>query len=118
MLDTHPAILGMGEDSMFNANLTFLRDSLVSISSNQQHFTTLTQQQQALSKLLLSYGKDTVQKMKLLAWQQHEQSLNSSSTTTASEQATVAEGIKKIVDKMLFNYRNIGMTCICYLLMV
>jgi hypothetical protein len=105
MLDSHPSIWGMGEDSMFNANLTFLRDAIVrTTSSNQASLgvpgsASASQYYEASNKLkhlLLDYGKSTVQSMKETAHNLYYVESNKD-----------IQQLKYIVDKMLFNYKNI-----------
>lgn len=95
MLDRHPSIWGMGEDSVFNANLTALRDNIVAISSSS---VDTYQNTADLEELLVDYGDQTVEKMKETA-----ERLYYVEGKAGSDQSTV----KYIVDKMLFNYKNI-----------
>jgi tetratricopeptide (TPR) repeat protein len=157
MLDSTDSIWGMGEDSVFNSNLTTLRDNLVSATSNpgsygqqqqqQSNMKSLSKKQQAaksaawkayeqqvqqLQQILIDYHVSTMEEMTRLALlgnldddQQHQhgqqqQQLPSSSSaesTLSSASSSSHERhhgkkdvsqLKFIVDKMLFNYRNIG----------
>jgi hypothetical protein len=82
MLDAHPNIWGMGEDSTFNANLSHFRDQLVAASSSTDIPTSV-------SDIINDYGTAVIKDMIQLS---------------SNENKTIFH----IVDKMLTNYRNIG----------
>jgi tetratricopeptide (TPR) repeat protein len=86
MLDAHPLVYGMGEDSYFNSGLSSFRDKLVAAMSSFD----LTETQQVLK----AYAAEVEGKMV-------NQSLNDPSRKRMAP-------AKRVVDKMLFNYRNIG----------
>jgi tetratricopeptide (TPR) repeat protein len=91
MLDAHPMVYGMGEDSHFNSGLGEFRDGLVkAISSNSDDATR---------KSLHSYAKLVVSKMV-------NESLND--VNNVDNIGGIAKRPKRVIDKMLFNYRNIG----------
>ncbi len=98
MLDTHSQIWGMGEDSVFNANLTVLRDNMVKATDSIS----------AMEKVLLDYGRSTVRNMKEMVKQSINQDLHKFKGSKGSTKDKSLKQMKYIVDKMLFNYRNIG----------
>eukprot|EP01036_Dinobryon_divergens_P036186 gene36186-47054_t len=89
MLDAHGEIWGMGEDSVFNPVLDELRNDLVEVLSKSGKTND------AVKKVVQKYGKRVVAKMLSLA-------------STATTNTTRSGKVKRVVDKMLFNYRNIG----------
>eukprot|EP01041_Mallomonas_annulata_P013383 gene13383-28372_t len=89
MLDAHGEIWGMGEDSVFNPVLDELRNDLVEVLSKSG------QTNDAVKKVVQKHGKRVVAKMLSLA-------------STATTNTTRSGKVKRVVDKMLFNYRNIG----------
>eukprot|EP01036_Dinobryon_divergens_P022684 gene22684-30966_t len=91
MLDAHSQIWGMGEDSVFNGNISSFRDRLVA-AGNQGG-------QPAMEKVVLDYGAATVRKMRDLA---------------AGGRRNESRRVKHVIDKMLFNYRNIGLIHLVY----
>ncbi len=100
MLDAHPLIWGMGEDSVFNGNLTFLRDSIVAATGSPKK----------LQEVVLDYGKSTVFGMKKMV-KQALGDLQQHGGIKKKQNSNKGKDMKKmkhIVDKMLFNYRNIG----------
>lgn len=90
MLDSHPEIYGMGEDSFFNSGLNQLRDDLVEVISLNDNIAT--------QRVLQTYGKSVVDKMV-------NQALNDSNNV---DKSVGNARPRRVVDKMLFNYRNIG----------
>jgi hypothetical protein len=86
MLDAHPHIRGMGEDSIFNGNLPDFRDAYVQATLNDYHGSRGISTVQGV---ILDHANLTINKMTHLAGNNHNQ-------------------FKKLIDKMLFNYRNIG----------
>lgn len=92
MLDAHDGIIGLGEDSIFNSNLPQFRDNLVS---------TIAKQDFVLVKdLVNNFGAKTISRMK--------------SASQVFMNATEQKTITKMIDKMLFNYRNIGFIHLVY----
>jgi tetratricopeptide (TPR) repeat protein len=114
ILDSHPNIRGMGEDSFFNANLTFLRNSIVEVSTEYPQEEAFY----ALEDLLLEYGDHTVEKMKesVLDLYYQEENNKSDDKEKNTKKSGKPEEMKHIVDKMLFNYKNIGNETIFYFL--
>ncbi|CAN0040385.1 unnamed protein product, partial [Ectocarpus fasciculatus] len=90
MLDAHPQIYGMGEDSFFNSGLSKFRDELVEALSLNDNAAT--------ERVLKSYGKSVVTQMV-------NRSMNDESNVDKMARKVKP---KRVVDKMLFNYRNIG----------
>lgn len=84
MFDAHSDILGMGEDSIFNANLQELKDKLVSMATDGSDVKDL---QRAVGE----YAKK-VDKLMIKTVKKDDKNVK----------------FKHIVDKMLFNYRSIG----------
>ena len=56
MLDSHPNVWGMGEDSIFNGNLPKLRDEMVAASE--------TQGQSAVDEVIRRHAEYTIRTMK------------------------------------------------------
>jgi tetratricopeptide (TPR) repeat protein len=103
MLDAHPEIFGMGEDSVFNAHLSDLRDGIVAASEEDQRDRQVNMEaggvtMPATAKTVNKFGKLVTRKMLSLA----------KNATTASGKMAKEGEVKHVVDKMLFNYRNIG----------
>jgi tetratricopeptide (TPR) repeat protein len=92
MLDAHENVIGLGEDSLFNSNLPQFRDKLVATIAKQDFVQ--------VKDLVNSFGAKIVDKMKTAAYD----FINSTERKT----------ITKMVDKMLFNYRNIGFIHLVY----
>lgn len=142
MLDTHPNIWGMGEDSVFNSNLTSLRDALArsSFSDSRNREDQMT----SIANILAEYHVLTLHEMQRVAVSVTSTDPKSSQKTSAVVAATGSSPIlssadalshrtssnnstnnskyqkdlsqlRYIVDKMLFNYRNLGK--LCYLLL-
>jgi tetratricopeptide (TPR) repeat protein len=124
ILDTHPNIWGMGEDSVFNSNLTSLRDALaaapgVQVLSRGEHSHAV---ERHLASILAEYHVLTVQEMQRVAIevvvsQQPSQLKNEQELSVSGENSFAMKplsyvkdiaNLRYIVDKMLFNYRNIG----------
>ena len=102
MLDAHSEIWGMGEDSVFNSNLAELRDSVVKASEIDGPGRTNAPEGESnmpeTAKVIRTFGNKIVDLAK-----------NSSKLTNPkSEPAKKSGNVKHVVDKMLFNYRNIG----------
>ena len=93
MLDAHTNVWGLGEDSIFNTNIPFFRDEVVKYSSSQDT--------KELKKVTIKHAQSIVDKMKQLATDHF-------SKIKYVEGKKSLKHIKKITDKMLFNYRNIG----------
>ena len=92
MLDAHDNVIGLGEDSLFNSNLPEFRDKLVTTIAKQDFVQ--------VRDLVNSFGAKIVDKMKTTAYG----FMNSTERNT----------ISKMIDKMLFNYRNIGFIHLVY----
>lgn len=95
MLDAHPEVFGMGEDSVFNSGLAGMRDRLVAA------FSDAASGMEGAKQVLQEYAAEVNQKM-------IEQSLLNARNTTPIPVP------KRIVDKMLFNYRNVGFIHLTY----
>lgn len=91
ILDAHPSIYGIGEDSIFNSNLNSIRDAIVAAHTKMQE----NHDPDVLAKTIAHEARRVLK-------------------LTASKVREVRDGvqqkgkIKRVVDKMLFNYRNIG----------
>lgn len=90
MLDAHQDILGTGEDSIFNLNLDSFRNAVVKTISGGDL--------KKLQKVIQKHGSYVEKHMLEVAW-------NASSTDSAKRKSRADT---RVVDKMLFNYRNIG----------
>lgn len=116
MLDAHSAIYGMGEDSILNANLTPFRDKLVKLSSKTVKFAQegnlkgMEDGNAAVRKHILKFGKKIAKDMKKVASDKYA---GNNVTGNAIPEESVKK-IKHVVDKMLFNYRNIGFIHMIY----
>ena len=98
MLDAHTNVWGLGEDSIFNTNIPIYRDEIVEYSSRQNT--------KELTKVTIKHANAIVDKMKQLATDHF-------SKIEHVEGIKNLKHIKKITDKMLFNYRNIGKCNFC-----
>lgn len=96
MLDSHPFIWGSGEDSVFNNNLTALRDRLANINSPLDTRSSGRGRMDKIREILLDYNQYTVSEMRRIARE-----------TSDAMQAKDFRQLRFIVDKMLFNYGNI-----------
>lgn len=109
MLDAHPKIWGMGEDSVFNRDLASLRDLLVVVSDREE-----------AKDLLVGYGDRVVKEMKHMASlslstsNSCSSSSNNGSDSTCNNSNNKTKKVKRIVDKMLFNYRNLPFVHLVY----
>jgi len=89
MLDAHPKVFGIGEDSVFNPAIQSLRDELLVVLGEEPENI------KKVKKVVEKHGKQISMKMMSIA--------------KNNTQGTPREGkIKRVVDKMLFNYKNIG----------
>jgi hypothetical protein len=113
MLDAHPNIWGMGEDSIFNGRLNSFRTDLVAAASNNRE----------VRKVVNKHGNAIVQEMFKLAHTtekaaETDKSKNSKrrskSKKPSGKDSKGQSDVKHVVDKMLFNYRNIGMCLDCF----
>ena len=93
MLDSHPNVWGMGEDSIFNGNLPKLRDEMVAASQ--------TGGQNSVDDVLAENAEYVIRKMKDRAKIDFQQNPKLHGNRTI-------KSVKKITDKMLFNYKNLG----------
>lgn len=88
MLDSHKHVWGLGEDSIFNSNLPAFRDNIVraSVEGND------------IQEVLIDYADLVLNKMKDLAVLDLKKSKGKKKV----------KDLKRMTDKMLFNYKNIG----------
>lgn len=93
MLDAHPNVWGMGEDSIFNGNLPKLRDEMVTASETGGHAS--------VEEVILGNAEYTIRKMKDRARSHFAKNPELYGNRTI-------KSVKKITDKMLFNYKNLG----------
>lgn len=115
MLDSHSLFIGIGEESLFNAHLKGFRDKLVSASRssgggsisddvNDGSMNMLNERrriQKEMQQEIYSYRR----RLTKLAYEK----IKSQVHEVWSKQGSLEGGLKVfIVDKMLFNYRNIG----------
>jgi tetratricopeptide (TPR) repeat protein len=111
ILDLHPSIQGIGEYSVFNANLNTFRHELVqSLQAYGKHYqrqmemgiggdgtnVAMGDGEKSPSEVLSSYAKEVLREMRSSAVRMHGR-------TDGKEQQH-----KHILDKMLFNYKNVG----------
>lgn len=94
MLDAHPQIWGLGEDSVLNTQLPRFRNSFVKEISKGDL--------SAANAVVAESGDDILKKMKEI--------LAADPALTPKKKAS----IRRIVDKMLFNYNNIGLIHMLY----
>lgn len=85
---------------MFNAMLGALRDDIVAASYGKEVTDT-----DATAKVVKEYGDKIVDKMLSLA-KNYTNAISSSDYSSKTKTS-----IMRVVDKMLFNYRNIGAQC-------
>ena len=109
MLNAHQEIWGMGENSIFNGNLPQFRDALVKkltpatkIYEDEDGIMTSREEvdMKGLRAFVVDHGLFILDAMKAEAY-------NSSSHSHSDLQRTRLP-FRRVVDKMLFNYRNIG----------
>ena len=89
MLASHQSVWGLGEDSVFNSNLAAFRDNLVDTTVNGG----------SVQDVLLEHSEYIINAMKDLAEVEF-------SKTKGNKKHV--DGLLKMTDKMLFNFRNIG----------
>lgn len=127
MLDAHNDVWGMGEDSVFNANLPLLRDEIVgAITSDRgvDHLQTIIEKhgKYVIKKMTEMAMKDIARTPNLIDDQKDG---NSTQLTEKEKKKMKTMGKKKklskdrkkilrVVDKMLFNFRNIGFIHLVY----
>ena len=87
MLDAHHQVWGLGEDSIFNSALPAFRDDLVQ--------ATATGDVVAVQNVVRTHAANIIKKMKQTA-------------KTEGKNDDNHHQLKRLVDKQLFNYRNIG----------
>ena len=87
MLDAHHQVWGLGEDSIFNSALPAFRDDLVQ--------ATATGDVVAVQNVVRTHAANIINKMKQTA-------------KTEGKNDDNHHQLKRLVDKQLFNYRNIG----------
>eukprot|EP01042_Synura_sphagnicola_P000181 gene181-182_t len=89
MLDAHKDVVGIGEESVFNTALPPFRDELVAVMQGDNAM-------KMIQKVVKRYGEGIILNM-----------------TTKARRMSAQDGrtqkYKRIVDKMLFNYKNIGL---------
>ena len=90
-MDAHPSIYGIGEDSVFNSNLNTIRDAIVEAHLRQQE----NNDPNVLSDTIAAQAKRILK-------------LTSAKVKEIGDGVKQKGKIKRVVDKMLFNYRNIG----------
>jgi DNA polymerase III alpha subunit (gram-positive type) len=93
MLDSHPNVWGMGEDSIFNGNLPKLRDEMVAASESRGL--------SAVDEVIRQNAEFTIRTMKNRAKNHFLQNPELHGNRTI-------KSVTKITDKMLFNYKNLG----------
>ena len=96
MLDSHPSVWGLGEDSIFNGNLPAFRDEVVRGATQFPGDTDVVQ------ATVMKHSKYVVKEMKSLS------AIHIEKNKTTKRDKTVKKKVEKITDKMLFNFRNIG----------
>ena len=96
MLDAHADIWGLGEDSIFNGKLPVFRNELVAAVSDPQGVD-------AVQRVVLKHSRIIVDRMLNMA---KEDMAKSNAVKVKAK--TKSSKLKHVVDKMLFNYRNIG----------
>jgi Sulfotransferase family len=97
ILDAHPMVAGTGENSVFNGRLGSIRDQIVQVINTGGSITDLTRQ-------LADEVVDAMQKRYALV---------EANTEHAGEETPKAKP-KRLVDKMLTNYYNIGFIQLLY----
>lgn len=103
ILDSHSSIWGLGEDSIFNAHLEALRSGLVDLGRSNKGLSDL---QATVSK----YGTFIISEMKTVA----KLSMKNYNSSSDGNTKTSKNSVKRILDKMLFNYRSIGFIHLVY----
>lgn len=94
VLDAHPGMVGLGEDSVFNGQLGYIRDTIVEASINNMA---------ALPRVVDDLAHEVVAEMKN-RWKIIQANTQKDENETADETVEPLRG----VDKMLTNYMNVG----------
>jgi tetratricopeptide (TPR) repeat protein len=97
MLDSHPEVWGMGEDSIFNVNLPAFRDDVAVAIADKS-----TGGMKHLREVITKHGQFVQDKM-------IEKARNFTKSSSSP-----SKNILHVVDKMLFNFRNIGFIHLMY----
>lgn len=98
ILDSHPNIVGTGENSVFNGRLDDIRNQIVHAS--------VSGQENAISDLTRRLAEEVVDEMRR-RWQIIDQNTGKASNETEKEP-------RRFVDKMLTNYYNVGFIHMLY----
>lgn len=98
ILDSHPMIVGTGENSVFNGRLDDIRNQIVEAS--------VSGQENAISDLTKRLGEEVVDEMRN-RWEIIERNTDKDSNETRKEPS-------RFVDKMLTNYYNVGFIHMLY----
>ena len=96
MLDSHPSVWGLGEDSIFNGNLPAFRDEVVKGATQYPGDTNIVQ------ATVIKHSKYVVKEMKALS------AIHIEKNKALKKNKMAKKKVDKITDKMLFNFRNIG----------
>lgn len=91
ILDAHPNVFGLGEDSIFNSQLPEVKEHVVKAASgsNDEVIETVAKDAKSITSKMIALAKE----------------MDSDSSKGK---------ILRVVDKMLFNYRNIGFIHLLY----
>jgi tetratricopeptide (TPR) repeat protein len=98
ILDSHPMIVGTGENSVFNGRLDDIRNQIVEAS--------VSGRDNAISDLTKRLGEEVVDEMKN-RWEIIDQNMVKDANETRKDP-------KRFVDKMLTNYYNVGFIHMLY----
>ena len=104
VLDAHSKIMGIGEDSIFNSRLPAFRDEIVQATSKGHA---------KLEEVVNRNAEDIVDRM----YQKTNTLLRTNNmelNMTSKDKPDTRKHISHIVDKMLFNYPNVGLIHLTY----
>jgi tetratricopeptide (TPR) repeat protein len=99
ILDSHPLIVGTGEDSVFNGRLDFIRNEIVQAST--------TGNANDLQVKVKQLADDVVSDMKS-RWEVIEANMHDESETSDKPSKLTRPNPTRFADKMLTNYMNVG----------
>jgi tetratricopeptide (TPR) repeat protein len=94
VLDAHPRMVGLGEDSVFNGQLGYIRDTIVDASVNK-----MTEMPSVVDDLAHEVVAEMKKRWKIIE-----------ANTKKDDNETLADSLEPLrgVDKMLTNYMNVG----------
>jgi tetratricopeptide (TPR) repeat protein len=105
ILDAHPNIVGMGENSVFNGRLDDIRNRIVKASAEESTI--------ALVKVTNDAGNEVIAEMKR-RWKVKQRNNNATCVDGDAASCDTHGEPLRFVDKMLTNYNNVGIIHLVY----